>query len=150
MSLGISFMSSLDGARHLVEFVLALRVDLVRAGGEQHLRLEDEAVADDTDIRPVAEDLAQAAEEIGSVAREFLDALGQRDVQSPAEVGDLRLALLVLLLGRVECGFKCRDLPAERGYLLVEQFDLRKGPLANLFLVFEIGVQRRNLRVGRR
>ena len=103
-------------------------VDLVGAGGEEHLRLEDEAVADDADVGTVAEDLAQAAEEVGAVARQLLDALGERDVQPPAEIGDLGLAFLVARLGGVERVLERGDLAAQRRDLLVEQLDLRRAP----------------------
>ena len=83
------------------------RADLVGAGGEQHLRLEDETVADDADVGAVAEDLAEAPEEVGAVARQLLDALGERDVEAPAEVGDLGLALLVLRPRRRRAPFRC-------------------------------------------
>ena len=52
------------------------------AGAEEHLGLEHEAVADDADVRAVAEDLAQAAEEVRAVARELLHPLGQRHVEA--------------------------------------------------------------------
>ena len=123
----------------LGEFVGAGRADLVGAGGEQHLRLEDEAVADDADVGPVAEDLAQPPEEVGAVARQFLHALGERDVQPPAEVGDLGLALLVLVLRGVERVLERGDLAAERRDLLVEQLDLRERPRADLLLGVEFG-----------
>ena len=108
MSAGISSVSSLIALGELVEFVVALRVDLVGAGREEHLRLEDEAVADHPDVGTVAEDLAQPPEEVGAVARQLLDALGERHVQPPAEVGDLGLALLVALLGGVEGDLRAR------------------------------------------
>ena len=112
------------GLGELVELDLAFAVDLVGAGREQHFRLEDEAVADDPDVRAVAENFAQPPEEVGAIARQLLDALGQRHVQAAAEIGDLRLALLVVLLGGVEGVFERGDLAAQRRDLLVEQFDL--------------------------
>ena len=84
-----------------------------------------EAVADNADVLAIAQQLAQAAEEIGAVA-----------LQSPAPGGPaptlrrapdrrcVRLALLVLGLGRVECLLERRHLAAQRQQLLVEQVDL--------------------------
>ena len=70
------------------------------AGGKQHFRLEHEAVADDAHVLAVAEDLAQAAEEIGAVARQLLHPLRQRHVEPGAEIGDAGLAVLVAVLRR--------------------------------------------------
>src|SRR5262249_54725138 len=42
------------------------------AGIEEHLRLEYEAVADDADVGPVAEDGAQPPEEVGAIALQLL------------------------------------------------------------------------------
>ena len=54
--------------RHLVEFGAAVRLEIGLAGVEEHLGLQHEAVADDANVRPVAEDFAQLAEEIRTVA----------------------------------------------------------------------------------
>ena len=89
-------------AGELVELGAALRAEHRLAGVEEHFGLEHEAVADDADVRPVAEDLAQPAEEVGAIAREFLHPLGQRHVEPLAEIGDPGLGLLVLLLRGVE------------------------------------------------
>ncbi len=70
----------LDRVGELVELALAVRVDLFGAGGKQDFRLEDEAVADDPDIGALRQDLAQAAEEVGAVTRQFLDPLDQGGV----------------------------------------------------------------------
>jgi hypothetical protein len=50
--------------------------------------LQHEAVADHADIRAVAENFAQPAEEVGAVARQLLHALRQRHVQPLAELGE--------------------------------------------------------------
>src|SRR5207248_1334684 len=97
------------------------------AGVEEYLGLEHEAVADDTDIGPVAEDGAQPAEEVGAIARQLLYALRQRHVQPLAEIGDAGLRLLVLLLRRVERLLERRELAAQRRDLLIEHLDLRQG-----------------------
>ena len=65
----------------------------------KHFRLEHEAVADDADIGAIAQNGAQAAEEFRTVARQFLHALRQRDVQALAEIGNPPLRFLVALLG---------------------------------------------------
>ena len=107
------------------------------ADREQHFRLEDEAVADDADVLAVGQDLAQAAEEVGAVAVELLHALRQRDVEPLAEIGDLGVGLAVARLGSVERIFQRGDLLAQRGNLLVEQFDLAHRLLADLLLRVE-------------
>ena len=76
---------------------------------------------------PVAEDLAQAAEEVGAVARQLLHPLGQRDVEAAAEIGDARLALAVARSPRRERLLQGRELAAHGGDLLVEELDLAHG-----------------------
>ena len=68
---------------------------------------------------------AQAAEEVGAVARELLHPLGERDVEPAAEIGDPGLALLVAALGGVERLLERGELAAHGGDLLVEDLDLR-------------------------
>src|SRR6476660_9959559 len=68
---------------------------------DKYFRLEYEAVPDDADIGPVAEDRAQPSEEVGPVSRQLLHPLGERHVAALAEVSDARLRVLVFLLGRV-------------------------------------------------
>src|SRR6476661_1124104 len=72
------------------------------AGIEKYFRLEYEAVPDDADIGPVAENRTQPSEEVGPIPRQLLHPLGERHVETLAEVGDARLRVLVLLLGRIE------------------------------------------------
>ena len=64
-----------------------------RADREQYLGGEDEAVADNTDLGVVAENLAQPAEKLGAVMGELLHLAGERGVQPLAESGDLHLLL---------------------------------------------------------
>ena len=71
-----------EGARNLVDLDPALRPQGRLADVEKDLRLEDEAVADDADVGPLAEDLAQAAEEVRAVARELLHALGAANAKA--------------------------------------------------------------------
>ena len=80
-----------EGLGKLVHFDEPGRIDVGRALGEQHFRLEDEAVADHQDVGALAEDLAQAPEEFRAVARQLLDALRQRRIEPLAEIDDLRL-----------------------------------------------------------
>ena len=110
----------------LVEFGAAFRQQQRLAGVEEHFGLEHEAVADDADVRPVAEDGAQAAEEFRAVARQFLHALRQRDVEPLAEIGDAALRFLVALLGGIERLFERGELAAQRADLLVQHLDLRQ------------------------
>ena len=105
-----------------------LRAQHRLAGREEHLRLEHEAVADDAHVRAVAEDLPQAAEEVGAVAGEFLHPLGEGDVEAAAEIGDAGLAFPVPVLGRREGLFERRELAAHGGDLLVEDLDLARAP----------------------
>ena len=88
---------------------------------EQHLRLEDEAVANDPDIRPIAQDLAQPPEELRAIARELLHLARERCVEALAEIGDLHLLVLGLLLGDIQRGREPRELLAKRRDLLVQQ-----------------------------
>ena len=113
---------------------MARRIDLVGVGGEQHFRLEDETIANHADVRAVAEDLVEAAEEVGPIERQLLDLLGEGDIEALAEIGDLRLVLLVLLLRDVEVGLDGRQLLAQRVDLLIEQVDLGQRLLADLLL----------------
>src|SRR3546814_8234277 len=71
----------LERIRKLGKLFLAVFADLGRSGIEQHFRLEDEPVADDLDVRTVAEDLAQPPEEFGAVSRQLLDLHGERGVE---------------------------------------------------------------------
>ena len=80
--------------RELAHLRLPGLVEIAAARGEQHFRLEDEAVADDADVFPVGKDLTQAPEEIGTVAVELLHALRQRDNQAAAEKSVWENALL--------------------------------------------------------
>src|SRR5688572_29379714 len=78
--------------RQLVELLKTRRRDRRRADIEEDLRREDEAVALDADVGTVGENFAQAPEEVRAIARQFLHALRQSDVQTRTEIGDLGLA----------------------------------------------------------
>ena len=108
------------------------------AGVEEHFGLEHEAVADDADVRPVAEDVAQLAEKVRAVARQFLHALRQRQVQPLAEIGEAQLRVLVLLLGSAERIFERADLLAQRADLLIEVLDLRHGARRRFLLQIDL------------
>ena len=137
-----------DGVGQLLHLYLAGVVDDVGARREQHFGLEHEAVADNADVLPVGQDLAQPAEEIGAVAVQFLHTLGQRDVQAAAEIGDLGVGVAVALLGDVERVLERADLLAQRGDLLVEDLHLAQGLLADLALVVEFARKRGRALVG--
>ena len=109
----------------LVEFGAAFGIEHRLPGIEQHFRLEHEAVADDADVGAIAENFAQPAEEVGAVARQFLHALRQRDIEALAEIGDAGLRFPAAPLGRVERVFQRRKLAAQRADLLVERVRLR-------------------------
>ena len=102
--------------------------------------MEHEAVADDADVGPVAEDVAQLAEKVRAVARQFLHALRQRQVQPLAEIGEAQLRVLVLLLGSAERIFERADLFAQRADLLIEVLDLRHGARGRFLLQIDLGV----------
>ena len=101
ISWGMRALQLDDGGGQLVDGGEALDRHGRLARREQHLGLEHEAVADDADVLAVAQQLAQAAEEVGAVALQLLHLAGQHDVEAGAEIGDARLAVLVLGLGRV-------------------------------------------------
>src|SRR5215213_2302274 len=118
---GRDFLAEIDqGSRQFVELGAAFGQQLRLPGIEKHLGLEYETIADDADIRAVAENGAQPAEEFRSVARQFLHPLRQRDVQPLPKIGDLVLRFLVTLLRGVERFFERRKLAAESTDLLAQ------------------------------
>ena len=64
--------------------------------------MEDEAIADNADIRPIAQDLAQTAEEFGAIPGELLDLVDERQIEPLTEFDDLPLLVFDLGLRRVE------------------------------------------------
>ena len=128
-------------ARELVEFGAAFRQQHRLPGIEEHFGLEHEAVADDADVRPVAEDVAQPAEEFRAVARQFLHPLRQRDVEALPEIGDLQLRFLFLFLRRAQRRLERRHLPAQRADLLIEHFDLRDRARRRRLLEIELRIE---------
>ena len=129
----------------LVELGAAFRPQHRCAAIEEHFRLEHEAVADDADVGAVAEDFAQLAEEIRAVARQLLHPLRQRDVQALAEVGDVQLGGVFLLLRGAERVLERGDLPAQRADLLIEVFDLGDGARGGRLLQIDLRVERIDL-----
>jgi hypothetical protein len=123
MSVGICRSRSAS-AGELVDLGAPFRLEHRLAGVEKHFRLEHEAVTNHADVRTVAQDRAQPPEEIRAVARELLHALRQRDVEALAEIGELLLRGLVLLLADVERLLQRGELAAQRVDLLVAQLDL--------------------------
>ena len=97
---------------------------LRRARREQHFRLEDETVADDADVGAVAEHVAQTAEKLGAVARQFLDFAGERQVEAATEIDDLHVLFFGFGLGGGERLFDAGHLLAQRGNLVVKQLHL--------------------------
>ena len=120
------------------------------AGIEEHLRLEHEAVAHDTDIGPIAENGAQPPEEVGTVARQLLHALGQRHVQPLPQIGDAACASLSFFVER-PARFERGELAAQRRDLLVEHLDLGQRPRGEPLLRVELPAELGGLalRVGR-
>src|SRR5690606_29662485 len=103
--------------------------------------LEDEAVAHDPNVGAALENLAQAAEEVGSVAREILYALGKGEVEAAAEIGDLRAALLIARLGGIQSLLERGDLRAQRRQLLVEERHLGGGLAGDFLFGLEVGLE---------
>ena len=77
MSRGDLLGDSDQGVRQACDLRRALGLQSCRGRGEEHFRLEHEAVADDPDVGIVAQDLAQAAEELRAVASQLLHPGGQ-------------------------------------------------------------------------
>src|SRR5437588_277449 len=125
----------------LVHLELTGRVEIGRALGKQNLRLEYEAVADHQDAGTLAQDLPQAPKELGAVARQFLNPLGERRIESLAKIDDLRLACDIALLGIGKEARQLADLTPERSDLLVQQLDLGERVGRNLFFLVERSAQ---------
>src|SRR3954467_4819571 len=104
------------------------------AGIEEHFGLEHEAVADDAYVGPVAENGAQAPEEIGAIARQFLYPLRQRQVEALAQIGDLALRISTLLFGAFERILDRAELASQRCDLLVEDLNLRHSTCGHTLL----------------
>ena len=92
--------TSCKRAGELAQLRLPGRVQAGRARGEQQLGLEHEAVAHDAQVGPVAQGLAQLAEELRAVLLELLHLLGQCQGQLLVQAVDLVLLLVDLGLGR--------------------------------------------------
>src|SRR5436190_11878808 len=123
--------------RKLAHFDKARFVDLGRPLLEQYFRLEHEAIADHQDTGTVTQDLSQPPEELRAVARQLLDALGERRVEPFAKIDDLRLACDIALLGIGKEGRKLTDLTPERPNLLVQELNLGERISGDLFLLVE-------------
>ena len=135
--------------RQLIQALLRGRGQLVTAGAEQQLRLHHEAVADDLDIAAVAENGAQLAEEIGTVALQLVDLVRQREVQLLAQLFDAHILGFGLGLGQIQRRGQFGQLGAQRGHLPVQQLHLggrlgRKLGLSGEFVL--IFLQLRQLR----
>ena len=98
----------------LFQFGAALGQQQRLSGVEKYFGLEHKAVADDPDVRPVAQNRAQPPKKFRTVARQFLHPLRQRDVEALAEVGDLALRFLVALLRGAERFLEGGELAAQR------------------------------------
>ncbi len=81
---------------------------------------------------------AQPSEKFGTIARQFLHPLRQRDVQALPKIGDAALRFLSALFGSAQRFFQRGKLTAQRADLLVQHFDLRHRPCRQLLL----GIQR--------
>ena len=112
-----------QGARELRHLLAPRLLESRRTRREQHLGLEHEAVVDDVDAGAVAQDLAQPAEELGTVALQLLDLAGEREVELAAQVRDHHALRLGLGRGDIEGLGEPRQLLAQGGDLLVEELD---------------------------
>src|SRR5690348_4217020 len=72
-----------------IELLLRVGAERRAARVEQDLGLKYEAVSDDPDILPVADDLAKPPEEFRAVTGQFLDLAGERDVQPLGQIAEL-------------------------------------------------------------
>src|SRR5689334_3095469 len=84
-----------DRGCDFVEFGATFRLQIGPAGVEEYFGLKDEAVADDANVRPVAENLAQLAEEIRTVSRELLKMLGERNIQALTKLADTCFGIFI-------------------------------------------------------
>ena len=121
----------------LIQLGAALGQQQGLTGVKKYFRLEHETVADDADIGAIAQNGAQAAEEFRTVARQFLHALRQRDVQALAEIGDAALRFLVALFGDFQRFLERRKLAAQRADLLVQHLDLGERARGHRLFGFE-------------
>src|SRR5439155_2516592 len=103
-----------------------------------------EAIADNADVGPIADDLTQTAEELGAIARQLLHLGGQRQVKPASQLDDLALLVLDLGFGNIESGGDLGELLAQRGKLRAELLDLGARRPAGLLL----GGKRRLGRLG--
>ncbi len=126
-------------AGQFVEFGASIRAQRGGAAIEEDFGLKHEAVADHVNVGPIAQDVAQFAEKVGTIARQFLHALGQRHVEPLPEIGDAQLRRAFLFLRGAKRILQRGDLPAQRANLLVEVFDLSQCPGRRLFLKVERG-----------
>ena len=134
-----------EGRGDAVELAAGLAPQRRLAAWKKHLRLEDEAVADDAHVLPVAEDLAQAPEEVGAVAGELLHRCASATLRRLP-----RSAMRAWLSGRGsrsrERLLEGRELPAHGGDLLVQDLDLIERAARRL----PFGVERRSSSAGPR
>src|ERR1700738_4858568 len=107
----------LQRSDHRRKLLLRIIAELGASRREQHLRLEHEAVADNPDIRAIAEDLAQSAEELRTIAGELLDFVDERQIKPLAELDNLPLLVLDLGFGGIESSRDARELIAQRSDL---------------------------------
>ena len=92
--------------------------------GNRTLGLEHESVADDPNVRTLAQDLAKPPEELGAIFRQFLDLARKRAVQARAEIDDLRILCGCRRLGCAECCCKAGEVGTKRRYVLRQALDL--------------------------
>ena len=74
-----------------------------------------------------------------------LTRLGQRKIEPLAKLGDACLGFLVFLFGGVERLLDRGELPAQRGNLLVEHFDLCQSARGDLLFALELAGKLRRL-----
>src|SRR5271170_5501832 len=96
----------LQRSDHRRELLLRIISEVGASRRKQHLRLEHKTVADYPDIRAIAEDLAQSAEELVTIAGELLDFVDERQIEALAKLDDLPLLVLGLGFRSIE---GCRD-----------------------------------------
>src|SRR5271169_1546611 len=80
-----------DRGSQIIERLMSGLANLRLGRFKKYRGFEHEAIADYAHARPIAQNLAQATEEIRAIAGELLDLLRERDIQARTEIGDLGL-----------------------------------------------------------
>ena len=108
-------------------------IDLAGALGEQHLRLEDETVADHADVGALRQDLAQPAEEFRTVAGSSWTFWASAELSRLPRSAICVWLVMVLGLGRFQSGVQRGELATQAAELLIEESRLVTRASAEIF-----------------